>query len=81
MLHAELADLTAEVDQTLFEFEPPPGMAVITGGLLAEAGQTPASAALQAAKGAAGLAFEIGRRWLHRSDQTDPNDGTGSAGR
>jgi hypothetical protein len=47
-------------------------MKVISGGLLAEAGQTPASAAMQAAKGVAGLALELGRRWLNRTDQADP---------
>jgi hypothetical protein len=73
ILRAELSGLTTEVDQALFSFEPPPGMTVITGGLLAEAGQSPASLALQAAKGASALAVEIGRRWLSRHEPTGPN--------
>ena len=48
-------------------------MKVITGGLLAEWGQTPASIALHAAKGTAGLAVELGRRWLNRSDPAEPD--------
>ncbi|HEX2323381.1 MAG TPA: hypothetical protein VHJ18_30785 [Streptosporangiaceae bacterium] len=62
----ELTGLTTEVDETMFDFVPPPGVKVITGGLLAEIGQTPASVALHIAKGTAGLAFEIGRRWINR---------------
>jgi hypothetical protein len=52
--------------------ESAPGLKVIAGGVLAEAGQTPASDALQAAKGVAGLALELGWRWLNRSDQAEP---------
>jgi hypothetical protein len=62
----ELTGLTTEVDETMFDFVPPPGVKVITGGLLAEIGQTPASVALHIAKGTAGIAFEIGRRWINR---------------
>jgi hypothetical protein len=62
----ELTGLTTEVDETMFDFVPTPGVKVITGGLLAEIGQTPASVALHIAKGTAGLAFEIGRRWINR---------------
>jgi hypothetical protein len=72
ILRTELTGLTTDVDQTLFDFEPPPGMNVITGGLLAEWGQSPASFALHAATGAVGLAFEIGRRWLNRNNPADP---------
>jgi hypothetical protein len=68
----ELTGLTTEVDPALFDFTPAPGMKVITGGLLAEWGQTPASLALQTAKGAAGLAVELGRRWLNRNDPAEP---------
>jgi len=32
--------------------------------LLAQIGQTPASLGLHIAKGTAGIAFEIGRRWI-----------------
>jgi hypothetical protein len=67
VLHTELTGLTTEVEPALFDFEPPAGMHVITGGLLAEWGQTPASTALHVAKGAVGLAVEIGRRWLNRN--------------
>jgi len=72
LLRTELTGLTTEADQTLFDFVPPPGMKVITGGFLAEAGQSPASAALHAAKGAAALALEIGRRWLDRNNPAEP---------
>jgi len=66
IMHAELTGLTTDVEPTMFDFVPPPGVKVITGGLLAEIGQTPASLALHVAKGTAGLAFEIGRRWINR---------------
>jgi hypothetical protein len=72
VLRTELSGLTAEADPGLFDFVPPPGMKVITGGLLAEWGQTPASLTLQAAKGVAGLALEVGRRWLNRNDPGEP---------
>jgi outer membrane lipoprotein-sorting protein len=72
VLRTELTGLTTEADPALFDFTPPPGMKVITGGLLAEWGQTPASIALHAAKGAAGLAVELGRRWLNRNDPAEP---------
>jgi len=72
VLSTELTGLTTQADPALFDFVPPPGMKVITGGLLAEAGQTPASLALHAAKGAAGLALELGRQWLNRSDSGAP---------
>jgi len=62
--------LTTDIGQ--FGFDPPPGMKVITGGVLAEAGQSPATIALNTAKGAAGLALEIGRRWLNRHDLAGP---------
>jgi len=64
----ELTGLATDVDQELFDFVPPPGMKVITGALLTEMGMSPASVALQVAKLSAGLAVEIGRRWLHRGD-------------
>jgi hypothetical protein len=73
VLRIELTGLTAKVDQAVFDYEPPPGMTVITGGLLAEAGQTQAGVAWQVATGVAGLALEIGRRWLNRSDQAEPD--------
>ena len=66
IMHAELTGLTTDVEPTMFDFVPPPGVKVITGGLLAEIDQTPASLALHVAKGTAGLAFEIGRRWINR---------------
>jgi hypothetical protein len=66
IMHTELTGLTTDVDPTMFDFVPPPGLKVITGGLLAEIGQTPASLALHVAKGTAGIAFEIGRRWMNR---------------
>ncbi len=56
----------------MFSFEPPPGMKIITGGPLPETGLSPATIAMQAAKGTAGLAIEIGRRWLNRHDTVDP---------
>ena len=73
VLRTELTGLTATVDQAMFDYEPPPGMTVITGGLLAEAGQTPAGVAWQIATGLAGLALEIGRRWPNRSDHAEPD--------
>jgi hypothetical protein len=72
-MRAELSDVTTEVDPATFEFVPPPGMKVVTGGLLAEWGQTPASLTLHVAKGLAGTAFEIGRRWLTRTDRSEPD--------
>jgi len=48
-------------------------MKVITGGLFAEAGFSPASAALHVAKGAGGLAIELGRRWLNRNNPSEPS--------
>ena len=68
----ELTSLTTEANPTLFDFTPPSGMKVITGGLLDEWGQTPASIAMHAARGAAGLAVELGRRWLNRNDPAEP---------
>jgi outer membrane lipoprotein-sorting protein len=62
----ELSAVTPEVDLTAFRIEPLPGTRVITGGLLAEAGLSPAGAAWTAAKGTAKLATEIGRRWARR---------------
>jgi hypothetical protein len=72
VLRTELTGLSTGADPTLFDFTPPSGMKVITGGLLADWGQTPASIALHAAKGAAGLAVELGRRWLNRNDPAEP---------
>ncbi len=71
-LRTELTGLTTDIDQAVFSFDPPPGMKIITGGPLAETGLSPATIALQAAKGTAGLAVEIGRRWLNRHDIADP---------
>jgi hypothetical protein len=72
VMRTELTGLTAEADPALFDFTPPPGIDVITGGLVAEWGQTPASIALHVAKGAAGLAVELGRRWLNQNDPAEP---------
>jgi hypothetical protein len=72
VLHTELTSLATEVDQALFDFVPPPGMKVISGGLLAETGLSPASLALSTARGAADLALEIGRRWLIRNNPAEP---------
>lgn len=68
ILRTDLTGLTTEVDQSVFDYEPPPGMKVITGGIFAEAGQSPAYVAIQAGKGVAALALEVGRRWLTRND-------------
>jgi outer membrane lipoprotein-sorting protein len=62
----ELSTVTPDVDLAAFHIEPPPGTRVITGGLLAEAGLSPAGAAWTAAKGTAKLATEIGKRWARR---------------
>ena len=62
----ELSAVTPDVALAAFGIEPPPGTRVITGGLLAEAGLSPAGAAWTAAKGTAKLATEIGRRWARR---------------
>ncbi|MGN6795978.1 MAG: LolA family protein [Streptosporangiaceae bacterium] len=72
VLRTELTDLTAEANPTLFDFMPPPGVKIIKGGLLAETGQTPARLAFHVAKGTAGLAFDLGRRWLSRNDPGEP---------
>lgn len=72
VLRTELTGLTTQADPGLFDFVPPPGMTIITGGLLAEWGQTPASLALHVAKGVAGLAVEVGRRWLNRDNPAGP---------
>ncbi len=77
VLRTELTGLTTEFDQSVFEYEPPPGTKVITGGLLAEAGQSPAHLALQLGKGAAALAAEVGRRWLSRNDTSEPPQAPG----
>jgi len=52
VLRTELSHLATEVGRSVFSFEPPPGMKMVTGGLLAEVGQSPAAATLSAAKGA-----------------------------
>jgi hypothetical protein len=72
VLRIELTGLTTEADPALFDFTPPPGMDVITGGLLAEWGQTPASIAWHVANGAASVAVELGRQWLNRNDPAEP---------
>jgi len=72
VVRTELTGVSTDIDQVTFGFEPPPGMKVITGGLLAETGQSPATIAWHVTKGAAGLAFEIGRRWLTRHDVAEP---------
>ena len=77
---AELTGLTAEVDQSLFDYEPPPETKVIAGGLFAEAGQSPDYVALQAGKGAAALALEVGRRWLTRNDVAGGQRGSSGGG-
>lgn len=64
VLRAELSSVTTDVDPAVFRIEPPPGTPVIAGGLLAEAGLTPAGAAVMLAKGASRLAFDLSRRWL-----------------
>jgi hypothetical protein len=66
VMRTELSALTADIDPATFQIEPASGSRVITGGLLAEAGLTPAGAAWMAARGAAGLAADIGRRWARR---------------
>ncbi|MDR2984940.1 MAG: hypothetical protein LBV34_08870 [Nocardiopsaceae bacterium] len=71
IMRMELSDLTTAVDSAAFDYAPPPGMKVITGGLLAEWGETPASLAMHVAKGLAGTAFEVGRRWMTRTDRPE----------
>jgi outer membrane lipoprotein-sorting protein len=66
VLHTELANVTPDADPATFRIEPPPGTRVITGGLLAEAGLSPAGAAWTAAKVTAKLGTEIGKRWARR---------------
>jgi hypothetical protein len=66
LLRTELSGVTPDVDSAAFRIDPPPGTRVITGGLLAEAGISPAGAAWMAAKGTAKLATEIGKRWARR---------------
>ena len=66
MLRTELSDITPDVDPATFRIEPPPGTRIITRGLLAEAGLSPAGAAWTAARGTAKLAAEIGKRWARR---------------
>jgi hypothetical protein len=63
VLHTELSDVTAQVDPAAFRIDPEPGTQVITGGLLAEAGRSPARTAWTVARGTTGIALELGRRW------------------
>jgi hypothetical protein len=72
VLRTEITGLTTGADPARFDFTPPPGLKLITGGWLAETGQTPASLALHVAKGTAGLAVELGRRWLNRNGPGGP---------
>jgi hypothetical protein len=66
VLRTELDIVTPDVDPAGFRIEPPPGIPVITGGLLAEAGLSPAGAAWTAVRGTAKLATEIGKRWARK---------------
>ncbi len=66
VLRTELSTVTPGAQRAVFRIEPPPGTPVITGGLLAEAGLSPAGAAWTAARGTARLATEIGKRWARR---------------
>ena len=66
VLGTELSDVTAQVDRAAFRIDPAPGTRVITGGLLAEAGRSPARAAWMVARGTTGIALELGRRWAAR---------------
>lgn len=66
VLRTELGTVSADVDLATFRIEPPPGTRVISGGLLAEAGLSPAGAAWTVAQGTAKLAIEIGKRWARR---------------
>jgi hypothetical protein len=55
-----------DVDSAAFRIEPPPGIRVITGGLLAESGLSIGGTAWVVAKGTSKLAFDIGRRWARK---------------
>ncbi len=67
VLRSELSSVTTDIDPDAFLMQPPPGARIITGGLLAETGMSPAEIALHAAKAASKLAVEIGRRWIRNS--------------
>lgn len=62
VLRIELSGVTPDVDPAAFRIEPPPGIRVITGGLLAESGLSIGGAAWMVAKGTSKLAIDIGRR-------------------
>ncbi len=66
-LRSELSSVTTDIDPDAFLMHRPPGARIITGGLLAETGVSPGEIALHAAKAAAKLAVEIGRRWIRNS--------------
>jgi outer membrane lipoprotein-sorting protein len=67
VMRTDLDAVTGDVDPSVFRIIPPPGTRVVTGGMLAEAGLSPAGAAWTVAKGLTRLAAETGLRWIRRS--------------
>jgi outer membrane lipoprotein-sorting protein len=66
VLRTELSDLSTEVADSAFEYEPPPGLRLLTDPTpLAEAGISPGKAAWHVAQGSARLLGDVGR-WLAR---------------
>jgi outer membrane lipoprotein-sorting protein len=66
VLRTELSGITPGADPAAFRIEPPPGIRVITGGLLAESGLSIGGMGWMAAKGTSKLAIDICRRWARK---------------
>jgi outer membrane lipoprotein-sorting protein len=60
VMRAELTDITLGSDSSVFRIDPPPGTRIVTGGLLAETGMSPAGIAASVAKGVSKLAVDLG---------------------
>jgi outer membrane lipoprotein-sorting protein len=61
VMQAELSDIATGCDPSVFRIDPPPGTKIITAGLLAESGTSPAALAVGVAKAASAVAVEVGR--------------------
>jgi outer membrane lipoprotein-sorting protein len=64
VMQAELTDIATGCDPSVFRIDPPPGTKIITGGLLAESGTSPAALAVGVARAASAVAVEVGRAAL-----------------
>jgi hypothetical protein len=63
-MQAELTDIATGCDPSVFRIDPPPGTKIITGGLLAESGTSPARIAVGVAMAAWEMAVAVGRAAL-----------------